>query len=108
MSRAFSCQLWFDDLWTYTYHGRQNDYQTDFLISTRNSGPKQPEPCERPPNSGTMSIMISRSDIFLVFFGVEQRIEGYERREKRGERRRRSGLRCDVLSCAVLSCAVNN
>ena len=50
--------------------------------------------------------MIPRSDIFLVFFGVEQRIEGYERREKRGEREEEEWitLRRTVMRCAVLCC----
>ena len=64
----------------------------------------------RPKITGTsrktpeMAMMISWSDLFLVFFGVEQRIGGYEKREEK--ERRRGGLRCGVLSCAVLSCAV--
>ena len=48
--------------------------------------------------------------ILVFFFGVKQRIGGYEREERREEKReerRRGGLRCDVLSRAVLSCAVD-
>ena len=58
---------------------------------------------------------MSRNDFpgsinFGFFFGVKQRIGGYEREERREEKReerRRGGLRCDVLSRAVLSCAVD-
>ena len=49
-----------------------------------------------------MTMVISRSELILVFvLSVKQRIEGYERREKEGEKEV-CGLRCDVLSCAVL------
>ena len=62
---------------------------------------------QKTPEFQKMAIMISLSELIFVLFGVEQRIEGYERREKeRG--RERGGLRCDMLSCAVLSCAANN
>ena len=64
---------------------------------------------QKTPEFQKMAIMISLSELILAFFGVKQRIGGYERREKRDERRekreeRRGGLRCGVLSCAVLFC----
>ena len=79
------------------YHGGQNDYRPAFFISTS--------------NFGKMAILISQSELIMAFFGVKQRIGGYERGEERREKReerRRCGLRCNVLSRAVLSCAVEN
>ena len=62
-----------------------------------------------------MAIMIFLSELILVFFGVKQRIGGYETREERDERRgkreerreKRGGvitLRRAVMRCAVLCC----
>ena len=82
------------------YHARHKDYQPGFFITTSNSGPKITGTLRKTPEFRKMAIMISWSELILVFFGVEQRIGGYERLEK--VRR----LRCGVLSCAVLSCAV--
>ena len=74
--------------------------------------PKITGTSQKTPEFRKMATMISWSGIILVFFGVEQRIGGYEREEREERRRegekerRRSGLRCDMLSCAVLSCSV--
>ena len=76
-----------------------------FLFSFRIRATHNQDPAKRHPNWGKETIMIPWPGIILVFFGVKQKIVGYERREKE---RRRCGLLCDVLSCAVLSCAVNN
>ena len=49
--------------------------------------------------------MISWSESIWVFFGVEQRIGGYERREKReGEKEWWITVRRAVMRCAVLCC----
>ena len=66
---------------------------------------------QKTPEFREIAIMIFLSELILAFFfGVKQRIGGYERGEERKEKReerRRGGLRCDVLSRAVLSCAVD-
>ena len=80
-----------------------------FFISTSNFV-KITRILQKTPEFREMAIMISLSELILAFFGVKQRIGGYERgeeRKKKREERRRCGLRCNVLSCAVLSCAVD-
>ena len=59
---------------------------------------------QKTPEFQKMAIMISLSELILVFLAWTRGQEGYERREKE---RRRGGLRCDMLSCAVLFCAEN-
>ena len=67
----------------YNYHGGHNDYQPGFFYFDLQFRPKITGTSRKTQNYGKMAIMISRSEIILVFFGVKQRIGGYERREKR-------------------------
>ena len=80
-----------------------------FLILTFNYGKSDRDPVKDPRIPGkfqTWTGIFFLAELILVFFfGVKQRIGGYEREERREEKReerRRGGLRCDVLSRAVL------
>ena len=55
---------------------------------------------QKTPEFRKMAMMISWSEINFAFFGVEQRIGGYEGREK--ERRRGGGVDYAATCCHVL------
>ena len=68
--------------------------------------PKITGTSQKTPEFRKMTMMISWSEIFLVFFGVEQRIEGYERRVKSEVRRREGGVDYAATCCHPLCCPV--
>ena len=75
-----------------------------FFIYTQNSGPKQPASCKRHPNSGKATIMVTRTEIFLLIFpAMKRRMEGCERGEER-EKEGWTTLRRAVMRSAVLCC----
>ena len=66
------------------YHGCQNDNQPEFFVFFRFFLAINQEP-GKPSNIFLGSIIFGNN---VGIFGMKQRIEGYEREERRGEERR--------------------
>ena len=57
---------------------------------------------QKTPEFRKLAIMISLSELILAFFGVKQRIGGYERGEEKREERDYAATCCHALCCPVL------
>ena len=91
-----------------------NDYPPFFYILTSNSGPKLTGTLRKTPEFRKMALMISLSELILAFFDVKQRIEGYERGEKREETREKEHrksfadmyMHTDIFMCMCICLCV--